>query len=123
MSPSLFDAPRSPVLADAMTWLTGTLLGTVATGLCVLAVATVGFMMLTGRLPIREGGRVVLGCFVLLGASSIAIELRSVADGAGIVQRQAVEAVPASVTAPRRELPPSNYDPYAGASLRNDNHD
>ena len=40
--------------------------------LCVLAVAFVGMLMLTGRLALREGLRVALGCFILLGAPAIA---------------------------------------------------
>lgn len=42
------------------------LLGPIATALCVLGVAFLGAMMLTGRWHLRRGFRVVLGCFVLL---------------------------------------------------------
>ncbi len=62
----------SNALGNAANWITGTLLGSAAITLCVLAIAFVGLMMLTGRLPVREGLRVVLGCFVLLGAPVIA---------------------------------------------------
>ncbi|MEE4537324.1 MAG: TrbC/VirB2 family protein [Erythrobacter sp.] len=53
-------------------WLTDTLLGDLAIGLCVIAVAVVGLLMMGGRLPLRLGAKVALGCFVLLGAPVIA---------------------------------------------------
>ena len=34
----------------------------------IIAVAVLGMMMLSGRIPVREGMRVLLGCFLLLGA-------------------------------------------------------
>ena len=70
------------MLAAAAEWITGSLLGTAATILCVLAVAFVGLMLMSGRLAVRDGLRVVIGCFVLLGAASIAAGLRTVADEA-----------------------------------------
>lgn len=62
----------SPSILAALAWLQGTLLGSIAIGLCVIAVAWVGFLMLQGRLPVREGARVIVGCFILLGAPVIA---------------------------------------------------
>ena len=58
-------------IVSALTWLQGTLLGNVATAVAVMAVAAVGFMMLTGRLNWRFGATVIIGCFVLFGAASI----------------------------------------------------
>jgi type IV secretion system protein VirB2 len=58
------------------------LLGSVATGIAVLAVAFVGFGLLGGRLNWRTGARVVMGVFILFGAPMIAQELMSLArDG------------------------------------------
>jgi len=59
-----------PIVA-ALSWLQGTLLGNVATAVAVMAVAAVGFLMLTGRLNWRFGATVVLGCFILFGAGAI----------------------------------------------------
>ena len=59
------------MLVAALGWLQGTLLGNVATAVAVMAVAAVGFMMLTGRLNWRFGATVIIGCFVLFGAASI----------------------------------------------------
>ena len=58
-------------IVDAVQWLQGTLLGTVATVVAVIAVASVGFMLLTGRMNWRYGAVVILGCFILFGAASI----------------------------------------------------
>ncbi|WP_379548278.1 TrbC/VirB2 family protein [Qipengyuania sp. DSG2-2] len=65
------DPQGSGVLVSAMQWLQGTLLGTVATVAAVIAVAAVGFMMLTGRLDWRFGATVIIGCFIIFGAASI----------------------------------------------------
>ena len=56
-------------------------LGNVATTAAVIAVAAVGFMMLTGRLNWRYGITVVIGCFILFGATSIVAGIRAAAGG------------------------------------------
>ena len=81
-APSLFDAPGSSPFAAAADWVTGTLLGSVAVSLCVIAIAFVGLRMMTGHLAARDGLRVVIACFVLLGASTIAAGVRRAADEA-----------------------------------------
>ena len=67
-----------PVL-NALLWLQGTLLGNIATAVAVMAVAAVGFMMLTGRMNWRFGATVVIGIFIVFGAASIVAGIRSVA--------------------------------------------
>ena len=76
---SYADPAGSGVLVSAMNWLQGTLLGTVATVAAIIAVAVVGFMMLTGRINWRYGITVILGCFILFGASSIVAGIHSTA--------------------------------------------
>jgi type IV secretion system protein VirB2 len=75
------DPAGSGVILGAVNWVQGTLLGAVATAVAVIAVAGCGFMMLTGRMNWRYGGMVILGCFVLFGASAIVGGLRSAAQG------------------------------------------
>lgn len=75
------DPDGSGVIIGAVNWLQGTLLGTVATVVAVIAVACVGFMMLTGRINWRHGAVVVLGCFILFGATSIVAGIRAAAGG------------------------------------------
>lgn len=71
-------AGSGPVVA-ALGWLQGTLLGNVATAVAVMAVAAVGFMMLTGRLNWRFGATVIIGVFILFGAASIVAGIQGVA--------------------------------------------
>jgi type IV secretion system protein VirB2 len=70
----------SSVLVRAVQWMQGTLLGTVATVVAVIAVASVGFLMLTGRINWRYGATVILGCFILFGAASIVAGIQSAAS-------------------------------------------
>lgn len=67
---SLFDAPVASPVAYAASWVTGTLTGSLATGLCVVAVALLGMLMLRGRLPVRAGLQVVVGCFFATGSTT-----------------------------------------------------
>lgn len=78
---SYVDPQGSSPIINAVAWLQGTLLGTVATVVAVIAVAVVGFMMLTGRINWRYGATVVLGCFILFGAASIVGGIQSAAGG------------------------------------------
>ncbi len=71
-----------PILAS-IGWIQGTLLGNVATAVAVIAVAIVGFMMLTGRMNWRHGVTVIIGCFVLFGAASIVAGIQAAARAAG----------------------------------------
>jgi len=75
------DPAGSGVFVSAVNWLQGTLLGTVATTVAVIAVAVVGFMMLTGRINWRHGAMVILGCFVVFGAGTIVAGIRTAAVG------------------------------------------
>lgn len=69
-----------PIVA-ALGWLQGTLLGNVATAVAVMAVAGVGFAMLTGRMNWRFGATVIIGCFILFGAGAIVSGIQSAAGG------------------------------------------
>ena len=77
---SLSDPAGSGVIVSAVRWLQGTLLGTIATVVAVIAVASVGFLMLTGRINWRYGATVILGCFILFGAASIVAGIQSTAS-------------------------------------------
>lgn len=73
------DPAGSGAIVGAVRWAEGTLLGTVATVVAVMAVAVVGFMMLTGRINWRYGATVIVGCFILFGAASIVAGIQSTA--------------------------------------------
>ncbi|MDP9421349.1 MAG: TrbC/VirB2 family protein [Pseudomonadota bacterium] len=118
----------SPVPADgsallaAARWLEGLVQGPVATTVALLAIASTGLMMLTGRLPVRRGLAAVLGCFILFGAPAIA---RGIMGAAPAVANPEPLPLPAIVTftaptftpPPPPPPPPVNHDPYAGASI------
>ncbi|WP_029131097.1 TrbC/VirB2 family protein [Sandarakinorhabdus limnophila] len=76
------DPQGSGPLTAALGWIQGTLLGSVATAVAVIAVASVGLLMLTGRMNWRYGATVVIGLFILFGAGAIVAGIRSVAGGA-----------------------------------------
>ena len=109
-------SPTEPsALVAAVNWLQGTMLGSFATTVAIIAIAWIGFEMLTGRSNIRSGSRRVIGCFILLGAPVIVAGFR---DPAANVQ---IYADPAAVApAPRVPAVATNaqpFDPYGGSSL------
>lgn len=108
-------APQGNTLAAATGWLEGLVLGQVGTALAVLAVAGIGLAMLQGRLAARQGVRVILGCFILFGAPSIARGLLDLARWNTAPALIQVAPPPPSAALP--SPPPPNPDPYAGASV------
>jgi type IV secretory pathway VirB2 component (pilin) len=119
MDPSLSNPTGSSPLLAAVMWVQGTLLGTVATVIATIAIAALGFLMLSGRLPVRRGMVAILGCFILFGASAMAASIR-----AGLAGGDA-PAVPVAYVPPPRPVsapappprPPQNADPFAGAAV------
>lgn len=73
------DPQGSGPIVAALGWLQGTLLGNVATAVAVMAVAAIGFMMLTGRMNWRFGATVIIGLFILFGAGTIVAGIQSAA--------------------------------------------
>ena len=73
------DPQGSGPIVAALGWLQGTLMGNVATAVAVMAVAAVGFMMLTGRMNWRFGATVIIGTFILFGAGAIVSGIQSAA--------------------------------------------
>ena len=76
---SYSDPAGSGAIVGALHWLQATLLGTAATVVAVIAIAVVGFMMLTGRMNWRYGATVIVGCFILFGATSIVAGIQATA--------------------------------------------
>jgi type IV secretion system protein VirB2 len=112
--------PTAPnAFTAAVQWFDSTLLGTVTTAIAVIAVASVGFLLLSGRVDVRRAAQVILGCFVLFGASSIAAGImRAVnADGSSAEIQAAPLPPPAYPPAAPQTRPEAAYDPYAGAAL------
>ncbi|MBW8880179.1 MAG: TrbC/VIRB2 family protein [Asticcacaulis sp.] len=74
------DPAGSSPITGALKWIQGTLMGQVATMAAVIAVAMVGFMMLTGRLNWRYGATVIIGVFILFGAGTIVAGIQGMAN-------------------------------------------
>lgn len=114
----LSDPIGSSPLVGAVHWLEGTLLGTIATTIAVISVASVGFMALAGRVDLRRAATVILGCFILFGASSIVAGITGMVTD-GRTSDVTAPAVVAADTSPLERLPDPKpgYDPYAGAGV------
>jgi type IV secretory pathway VirB2 component (pilin) len=119
-SPSLADPAGSGAVVAAVRWIENLLLGTAATSVAVVCVAAVGLMMLSGRIDVRRGASVVLGCFILFGAQGIAAALHALsADGGPAAAAIDPDYVPVPYAPPPPAPPPlpRDPDPYAGASV------
>ena len=123
---SLADQTGDSSLVAAVIWVEGVLLGTVATTIATIAVAAIGLMMLQGRVKWRKGASVILGCFILFGASAIGRGIRLLASDGPRVAYEPVVAPHYIITAAPQPLPratqgssgPADNDPYAGAAPR-----
>jgi hypothetical protein len=112
----------------AISWLVALITGEVATILPMIAIAFVGYLCFAGRLPIVRAGSVILGTFLLFGASQMAAALVNLAG-----DEQAMRFQDVRLSTPQhrshRELPdgvprsptPSNnpFDPYSGDRVVN----
>ncbi len=113
-------APDVTVFTVAVQWLQGTLLGTVATAVAVIAVASIGFLLVSGRVDVRRAAQVIAGCFILFGASSIAAGIVAVLHNDTAAPEVPVQAPAPAVYPEPAATPPLKavpYDPYAGAAL------
>ena len=109
------DAVGTNAFSAAVQWLDELLLGSLAQTVAIIAVAFIGFLMLSGRVDVRRALQVIFGCFLLFGASSIA---------SGIMKTRYATTDPSAVDAARLVAPPvpaavaaAPYDPYAGAAM------
>lgn len=102
----------------ALGWLSSLLIGPIGTSCAVIAVAWFGFEMLGGRLSMRRGGLLVLGCFILFSAPSLALALTGLARQ---INGASAPAPPSVIAVPPPVIPnaPPTYDPYAGAAVPN----
>lgn len=104
-------------LTSAADWVENVLLGSTAIVIATLAVATVGLLTLRGQVPFRRGASVLIGCFVLFGAATLA---RGIIDTARMGRADMV-AMPIEAPAPMPPVivpaQPQVYDPYAGAAV------
>ena len=111
------DGPTVGALPNAVNWVSDLLFGPLATAIAVIAIACVGFSMLLGRINVRRGLSVVLGCFLLFGARATADGMRSIAGNDSL---QSMSVSPPPTVYPSAPLPGNNsnaFDPYAGTAI------
>jgi len=117
VAPSLADPEGFGPFVAAVRWIEGAALGTIATSVALIAVATVGLLMLSGRLPVRRSASVILGCFILFGAPTIATGLLSAVQTAVSGEAPIPPILePTPLPEPGNKATPA-YDPYAGAAV------
>lgn len=114
--------PGEPsVFVAAAQWVEATLTGSLATAISVIAIATVGFLMLSGRVNVRRGLTVILGCFILFGAATLAQGLLDIAGVRQEATSPRIDAIPVATSIdPALTASPPDFpaDPYAGAAIR-----
>ena len=111
---------RSDPFSAALAWLEAVVLGPVAMTTAVIAVAAMGYLMMTGRLNVSRAAQVILGCFIVFGAATIAngmLDMISPATGDTYVAEAAgpPTAVPSPAAHPTGSS--SSVDPYSGATV------
>lgn len=109
--------PGTNSLSVAAQWTADILTGPVATSLAVISIAAIGYLMLNGRLDVRRGLRIVLGCFILFGAPAVAVGLRNATQHLEGERATPPMANPTNLTSPLLTAK-SSADPYAGAAVR-----
>lgn len=111
----------------AAQWVGGIVSGSLTIAIATIAVGMIGYMMLSGRLAIREGSRVVFGVFLLLGAGTIASSLLNLLPtehgrtGQMFVTARSQDLPPASPVVEHINPQPAQqtpFDPYAGAAVK-----
>jgi type IV secretory pathway VirB2 component (pilin) len=111
-------SPETNALSVAAQWIADVLTGPVATSLAVISIAALGYLMLSGRLDLRRGLRIVLGCFILFGAPAIALGFRHATQNLAGEQATEPPKTPSPVLASPSRTATSSADPYAGAAVR-----
>jgi type IV secretory pathway VirB2 component (pilin) len=99
-------------LTAPITWLVDLSTGQIAVIVATIAVAVVGLLMLDGRLDWRHGASVLLGCFLLFGASAISSAFVDFSKNA----ENSPNLPPESAVAPEAQM--LDDDPWAVAALK-----
>jgi len=109
------------VIVAAIRWIEQILSGSAASILATIAIASIGLLMLAGRIDWRRGVAIVLGCFVIFGAPSIAQGMLAAVRGeatppAASVAASPPPAYPQAPATPAAQARKGN-DPYAAVAV------
>ena len=109
----------SGAIAAVINWLDGLVLGALASVIATITVASIGFLCLSGRVDVRRAGRVIVGCFIIFGASAIASGIVGALSGSARYEPAQIPPPPRAIAVTIPAHLPANtvYDPYAGAAL------
>ena len=116
-STSLTDPPVDSPIAAGLAWVQAAALGSTATAIAVIAVATIGLLTLSGRIELRRSVTAIIGCFLLFGAAGIASGLTQAKSETQGTLVENARSLPTEFRTEGRAAQPSAYDPYAGASV------
>jgi type IV secretory pathway VirB2 component (pilin) len=105
-------ASPASALPTALQWGAALLMGPLGTAIAVLAVASVGLLMMQGRLPLRTGARITMGCFILFGAPCWAKGLLSNMPASFFIGPPATQSASATIRTPSDAV--TRTDPFAG---------
>ena len=106
------------VFGAATAWLVELLAGSSVTILATVAIAILGYSVVIGQGTVRSGGRVVIGCFILLGAASITNGLVDIVES-DVQPLPAIESQPVEFPEPVFKPAPQSvnpFDPYSGTN-------
>lgn len=101
------------VLVSAVYWLLNLFINQLSQLLCTIAIAFVGFSMLSGRMNIKRGLSIIFGCFIIFSAREIADGLRMTATDGAAPSVTGIAPIPES---PKTQQQPNNvnaFDPYS----------
>lgn len=113
-------ANSGSAFVTAVHWVEAALTGSIATAVATVAVASLGYLAFMGRMDFRRAAQVVLGCFILFGASLIAAGLQGIAsqfsDGTSAPEPSEIATSPVKLPEQNRPAIRPAHDPYAGAT-------
>lgn len=117
LAPAIPSAPADQSSPFAVAgWIEGLVAGPAALAVATIALAWFGLSLLGGTISLRRGAMVVIGCFILFGAPSLARGLMGLAGNAQDASAAAPQASLVTPPPPAPPIPPS-FDPYAGAAV------
>jgi type IV secretory pathway VirB2 component (pilin) len=111
--------PPANAVALAMRWIESIVTGSLAMSVAVICVGAFGLMLMSGHVPRRRGAQLIIGCFIIFGASAIANGLSAMMFSRSEAPMAVLAAPSLSVRSvpPRTSPPLPPFDPYAGAAV------
>lgn len=106
-------------IAAASRWVEELLRGQLAAAIAVMAIALLGYGMMSSRISVRDALKVIIGCFILFGSPTISRALIGTIRGTGEASPPSlfVHSSPSPLPLPLPSAPPETnanpFDPYS----------